>query len=377
MAKAPAKRLKAKTKLPAKKRKELVEEIRNEEYNDVTEDAIERLWAGLQFEHYEKRQLFFQLFSNEPHLSLLHNCARVMQSFYKKLLKKFCVGKHYLEMQQAWFMSISLYFDTTDDTIFQVNGIDQEDKLKLQKVWADVMITAKELKCDLADEDQRIIVSTLAYIVYDMMTMKVKDKKEITLKNSQAEQFTVHENLEMLYRYAGAALHSMIEKRKKLSSPNEELKILYALKIKKEDCTSIPSQIDSLNNGGLVVISPRMIPFINELMVEINKLINDAKLQLHGKQMISKASEELKANDDKLKDSFKICLTEISAENYDESALNVLETEIVNKIFHARVKEFLEARKEINLEKSGKITDAEQSLRDTLKTYSVITSRSM
>ena len=50
-------------------------------------------------------------------------------------------------------------------------------------------------------------------------------------------------------------------------------------------------------------------------------------------------------------------------------------TEIMLKIFHARVNEYMSAVEEIQLEKEGKVVNAEQSLRDSLKTFSGMRTR--
>ena len=55
---------------------------------------------------------------------------------------------------------------------------------------------------------------------------------------------------------------------------------------------------------------------------------------------------------------------------YDDSVIARIRIEFMKKIFHSRINEFMEATKELDLERSHKVTDADQSLRDTLKTYS-------
>ena len=50
--------------------------------------------------------------------------------------------------------------------------------------------------------------------------------------------------------------------------------------------------------------------------------------------------------------------------------------ELSKKIFNARVNEYMSAAIEIDLERSGKAVHAEQGLRDELKTYSAMRTRS-
>lgn len=44
---------------------------------------------------------------------------------------------------------------------------------------------------------------------------------------------------------------------------------------------------------------------------------------------------------------------------YDKSELDCLKTELTKKVFHSRVNEFMEAEKELDLERRGKVTNAD------------------
>ena len=52
-----------------------------------------------------------------------------------------------------------------------------------------------------------------------------------------------------------------------------------------------------------------------------------------------------------------------------------LHQELLRKMFHARVNEYMTASIEIDLERSGKVVQVEQSLRDQLKTFSGLKTR--
>ena len=87
----------------------------------------------------------------------------------------------------------------------------------MHEVWKAVVDQAKQSGISISVEDQRIIVSSLVFIVFDMMASEVKAKKlnsdqfaEST--SSRDERRSVCESTVTVYRYAGAALYSMIEK---------------------------------------------------------------------------------------------------------------------------------------------------------------------
>ena len=93
-------------------------------------------------------------------------------------------------------------------------------------------------------------------------------------QSSHTGETIAHENVVTLYRYAGAALHSMIQKRTKLPNnleDDQELKYLYTIKIRKDEYDHLNKQVQSLNFGGLFIISPVMIPFLRALMDDVNK----------------------------------------------------------------------------------------------------------
>jgi hypothetical protein len=70
---------------------------------------------------------------------------------------------------------------------------------------------------------------------------------------------------------------------------------------------------------------------------------------------------------------FTKCLSNagnVRLNEFDMDVVSLIRLEISKKVFHARVNEFMEANKELNLEKTDTVTDADQCLRDLLKTYS-------
>ena len=65
-------------------------------------------------------------------------------------------------MQQSWFMHIAFYVQGRDAN--SVDGLDEGDKEKSKEVWKAVMDT---LSLSMSVADQQIIVSSLAFIMFD------------------------------------------------------------------------------------------------------------------------------------------------------------------------------------------------------------------
>ena len=81
--------------------------------------------------------------------------------------------------------------------------------------------------------------------------------------------------------------------------------------------------------------------------------------------------------------STKTELTQIFGQCVQDAGVNTssvvvsrLYSELSKKIFHARVNEYMTASIEVQLERSGKVVKADRSLRDQLKTFSALKTRS-
>ncbi len=95
------------------------------------------------------------------------------------------------------------------------------DKQEQLKLWHKVTLTASEVGCMLDIHQQRIVFSTLSFVVFDLMVDEVKDYKVTNfkqpgVKNSRASDdkstITLKESND---RYGGFALYSTIHKRTK------------------------------------------------------------------------------------------------------------------------------------------------------------------
>ena len=135
------------------------------------------------------------------------------------------------------------------------------------------MERAKMSGANLPVIDQRIIVSTLAYHIHDLMVDRVKACKQCVGASTESSSSDVSTETNKLYesktsllRYGGFALHSMIKKRKKEAEATplvkSELKILESLKATLDESDDIPSAIHHLQQGGLHIITPRIVPLL-------------------------------------------------------------------------------------------------------------------
>lgn len=333
------------------------------EDQDISVKVLESFWTQKHFDTYESRSDFRELYMKEmPSSPQLLNCISVMKNIYKKLLAKCCVGKKFLQLQQSWLLHLHFYIEGSNTGY--VSGLVADDKMECHDVWKAIIDKAAVTKDRLSVPDQRVIIGSLAYAIFDAMAGEIKQKKMESRSESPGEyMYQEFETTDTLRRYCGAALHSMIEKCEKISKHHRDLKYLKSIKF-------IHQQYNS-ENRGLTYPAPQLIPFLHALMLRINELINHKESKKHGKDMIKVAMHVfLTKHINELEVIFSDCLEDIDCSIDLREFPQSLIIEMIKKIFNSRVNEFMEAQKELDLEKKGKVTNAQQSLRDTLKTYS-------
>ena len=377
----------ASKKFTAKHRKELVKTVISQE-DGIVENSVSKLYDDVQFKYCTKRRDFIELFKDLPLRANLHACAKNMRDLYHKLLKKFCTGKKYLELQQAWFMHINLYFDDS----CTVPGLAAPDAVVLSSGWNTLIQNANEANVVISQDDQRIILSTLAYIISDLMSDKIKQSKRTEIEQSKHVEFdhftglgssncnsvedldheTFSEGIVSIYRYAGSAIHSMISKRMK-SSKVDELEILEIMRCC--DFSIAPRQIQQLNEGNMCMMNPVLTPFVKLLLDKINLYINRQQLKVQGSKMVEIAKSCIVSNEELITTFIAILDKAISDKPINRQYLDNIWLEFSTKIFHSKVNEFFKAQQELSLESEHKIVVADQSLRDTLKTLSVMKHR--
>ena len=306
----------------------------------------------------------------------LVRCVKFMVNKFLELYKEYMKGKRFMQFEQAWMEHVHSYFTCPTET--------QSTQDTCYVVWH---AAVDKCKCNVSDEEQRIVVSTLVYAVYDLMTDKVKDYKkgidcsettEGPLTDSDdVSTVTFSESKVNLYRYGGFALHSLLKKYYKHTQKPCTKDILTTLKhrrVKEDQLADLPVAIQQLNQGGLDIIAPCMLPFLRGLIENVRSLVNEERCQDLGQHMIEIACKDID-KDTELTRIFTECVHNAGVDT-SSAVVSRLYGELSKKIFHARVNEYMTASIEIELERSGKVVKADQSLRDQLKTFSALKTRS-
>lgn len=385
---------KSKAPFTVKQRKGMIEDLEKHDYSSVVETAIERLRSGLHLELSESRHKFVCAICDHENQALREHlvaCIMGMVLAFIDLYKECMKGKRFANFQQEWMVNTNNYFTSSDEqgssaaAATSVCTDRQEQHKLLRKVTEAASIAGYTMNI----QDERIIVSTLCYTVYDLMVERVKEYKVHLSPESDASgacvatgsesAITLKENDVNLYRYGGFALHSMIEKRKRKleTGPKDscvqlELKFLENQVVQKDQWNELPTPILDLKQGGLHMVKPTMLPFLRQLVEKVASKVNDDMRQEYGHQVIKLAKQELES-DSELHALFDKC--SIHAGNPPKESENKLFNEFCMKVFHARVNGYMVATEEIELEKAGKAVKVEQCLRDELKTFSALKGR--
>jgi hypothetical protein len=117
-----------------------------------------------------------------------------------------------------------------------------------------------------------------------------------------------------------------------------------------------------------------MLPYLREVITKVSTLVNEEKCQELGSYMLESACKAIET-DEGLIHTFIKCVEHAGVECLETTVLHLLHSKLSKKLFYARANEHMKASTELELEKKGKAVNAEQSLRDKLKTFSSIQNR--
>ncbi len=185
-----------------------------------------------------------------------------------------------------------------------------------------------------------------------------------------------------IHRYLGFAIQSLITQKKNnlavaghptFKLCQQQLKVLQLLIADSTD--QLPNSIVDLSQGRLTHVSSQMIKYGGDLLLEFSKTCGNRFN--HDTAEISKSV----IDNEELYKCFKDCVlltinsTDSLLMGVDSNTIEAIYSELSVKIINSRLNETLQAQKEIDLEENGKVVNVSQSLRDTLKTFSIAKGR--
>ena len=195
----------------------------------------------------------------------------------------------------------------------------------------------------------------------------------------QQEDVVSSEDTEdVYYRFGGATLCSMLHNRydkiKVCSSQqnnfiSQELALLQCISIhKKEDKNDVPDYLKYRDEGNMYFPCAELLPFLKAVDVATNDKVNDVKFNHLGSNMLTIV--ELLHGDANLLTLFLSAL----ASKMCDLPFTVVDTvfkEMVRKLAHIRVQEYIDSYKHKGAAQKGSATLAGQNLCDSLLTHHV------
>ena len=378
-----------KAKFTVKQRKLMVGDLEKVDYQALVDSTVQQLQSGLHLQRYNRRREFVWAIceTQEVAKTALVACILEMVTAFLDIYRSHMEGKRAANMEHEWLRHSEDYL--TSEHVQDKEAAPLTVRSERKRMWDSVISAAAVVGPTVDIQDQRLILSTLCCIVYDLMVETVKNYKlhhsdteapsnSSAVDDESTDMFQLRESNVSLYRYGGFALHSMLKKRMSQSKTRvpsaqhgQEWQILQYMKIQKERWAELPIQIQQLQNGGLEMITPDLLPFLRQLVEKVASHVNDHMRQEHGSEMIKVAKKQIE-EDKELREVFK----NGTHLEHDQDAVQTVYAEFCSKVFHSRVNEYIVASEEMELEKAGKAVKVEQCLRDELKTFSALRGRS-
>ena len=237
---------------------------------------------------------------------------------------------------------------------------------------------------EITRADEIAILSCVHEGIYDFVHTV---SHEIALKLPREPESSANglqnEDRVILHRFGGAALCRMIKLRQntikgkkgtlKVTNRHKdelekELEVLMAMKM--TDKSSLPKEIkDHLDEGGLFFLKEEFINFVRVADNCTRRLTTDRIFQRSPSSFLQFVFTSVYGNSD-IFSVFKSALDTVGIDSKSSATRKIYE-QLLTKLCRTRVKVFLQAMKERDLQKKKKVADVDVSLRDNLKGFVV------
>ena len=206
----------------------------------MSDSIIDKLLDGTDLRRCVTRRKFVSSICAGVARPGLVSCIESMMDPYLLLYKKYMKRKKFAMFEQARMEYIHEYFDDEKSA--------ENHDHSPYSMWKALL---ENSGYPVVEEEQRIVVSSLAYEVYDKMTERVKNYKTdgmgdpgLEVATDDEAVSTLVESNVSLYRYGGFALHSLMKKYEK-SNSKDEVNFLQ-LQVKHNEVSTLPFGIQQL-----------------------------------------------------------------------------------------------------------------------------------
>lgn len=246
---------------------------------------------------------------------------------------------------------------------------------------------SSKCKMVISHADGIAVLSGIHEAIYDF-THALSHERVIDLPSraNTSDGLPIEDRI-ILHRFGGAALCRMIKLREntikgqkgtiKVTDRHKEeleneLEVLFAMKM--NDKSSLPSELkEHLDEGGLYFLKEEFISFVQFADNCTRRLTTERRFRRSPSSFLKFIFSSVNGNTD-IFSVFRSALKAVGVTT-ESAAVRTVYEQLLTKICRTRVKVFLQAMKERDLQKQKKVADVDVSLRDKLKGFVVRSKR--
>ena len=284
------------------------------------------------------------------------------------------IKDRYLQFQLKWHKHCSLFL-VEKNLQLSLLDLHPEDPLAEKVVSIRAQWNKVRLSHSLTNKDMKtflILFSSAVFNEFLHQCHKVLEGKHVTpVENSDTQDTYI--------RFGGAALATMLKLRyDRMKTCSLELKeqISQEITILKQICAHskdhIPDYLKYRDNGHMYFPCPEILEFLKAVDTITKENVNEATFKEHGAELIQIATACVQSSA-YLRSLFLSTLaTKVPGlDDFSQSAINNVFTELVRKLSNTRIEEFIDSFKQNAAAHKGMASLAGQNLRDSLLSHHV------
>ena len=284
----------------------------------------------------------------------------------------------YLQFQIKWHRHCS-YFLVEKNAELSLIGLHPADPsaeavVSVRSQWNKLCVA----NC-LQRSDAKIFMILFCGCLYDEL---LRQCHRIIEPDIQASELCSEDSEDVYYRFGESTLRNMLHDRytKIKSCPlnqkdrvSEEITVLQQLSVhRKEDKDHVPDYLKYRDEGHMCFPCVELLPFLKATDIATKKETNNTTFSQQGSDMLTTIVEKL-YGDPNLQSLFVTTVVNkvFKFDDLPFATLDILFKELVKKLCHIRIQEYLDAFKHKGAAHKGKATLVGQNLRDSLLTHHI------
>ena len=302
---------------------------------------------------------------------MMNTLINGLLSLFILLYKKCQVGKDkYCRFQLEWLQECSVLLQDECSTCMSVSS-----SMEVNQLHPKWMQYCLDSKVDIAVSNP--VMVTLCSALFDYLMLKIAKHRKAGC-DYQDKTVPSDEEVDVYYRFGGAALCSMLQSRYdqlktedmpqlKRERVHTEITILKA--IQATDKHHIPDYLLYRDKGYMYFPAAQFILFIQHVDTCVKEHATAQSLQVHGSKLVAVTTEKLYQKS-ALKAEFITVIQEVYLDcDRDKEVVHCIYLELIRKLCNTRIHEFLDVHRQVAAKRDGGATLSGQNLRDKLLTY--------